>query len=264
MRLILLLCICLPCLADMQVYTIPLKHSPPEELIPALEPMLAPEAYITGHRDTLVVRTSAENIEVLKSLVETLDIAATPVLISVRRGHGSATASTRISINGEWVAENGGVKTHTEKRGNSTTVTTRSTSGIGAGNSEFQVRGLSGRRSYITTGEDVPVTTSTTGPYGRPWPQQDYRSLKRGFFATPRVFGEQVRIDISTEYDQQSQNPEQFKTETLNTSVNGRLGEWIPLGNISQSKNKDETGLTRYHSTDKSASQSLYLKVDKL
>ncbi|SMF22948.1 Type II secretory pathway, component PulD [Alteromonadaceae bacterium Bs31] len=264
--LILLLClVCKLCFADMQIYTIPLKHSPPETLIPALEPLLPDEGSISSHRNKLVVRTTPENVRELRVLVAQLDVADTSLLISMRRGNSGSGGNTQFSVNGEILSNSGSTHTSTQRRGNSITTVTRSSSRIGTGNSEFQVRGLSGRASYISTGEDIPVITTGNGPYGHPWPQSDYRSIKRGFYATPRVFGERVSIEISTEYEQQDKaNNKEFSTEALTTTVSGQLGEWIPLGAISQSSSADSSGLSHYRSTENLSSQTIYLKVEKL
>jgi len=248
--------------AELQVFTLELKHSPPELLVPELEPLLPDGGYISAHNNKIILRTTQDNYSEIVKLAQQLDVPQTPVLISVRRGSNQSNGSVQFSVNGQLVS---GVEhsTRTHTSGNRTTVVTRNTTRVGTDNSEYQIRGLSGRTSFIATGSDVPVTTITTGPYGRPWPQQEYKSLKSGFYATPRVFDQQVTIEISTQHQQHAQEGAQrFNTESINTTVSGRLGEWIPIGNISQNGREKNTGLSHYRSTDDLSSQSYYLKVE--
>jgi type II secretory pathway component GspD/PulD (secretin) len=267
---------CMAAAADMQIYTIPLQNQPPENLTVTLKPLIPEGGYLSSHGNNIIVRTTAENLAELQLLIDQLDQPLAQVMISLRRGNQYNNDSTQFKVNGTLykgtsINNNGSIVINTGGRHNNTntTITTRHTTGAGSGNNNYQVRGLEGRPSYIQTGSEVPITTVSNNGYGWPQVNQDYKAVNQGFYATPRLYGERVTIDISTQHDTVDNSHRQanntvINTESVNTSVSGRLGEWIAIGGFDQNEQSKDTGLTKYRSTNSLSSKTIYLKVEKI
>lgn len=275
--------------AEMQIYTLPLKYQPPEDLIATLKPLIPEGGYLSSHGNNIIVRTNAENLAELQLLLDELDQPLAALMISVRRGNDYGRSNSGISVSGKYSGDNGGIVINPSQSkktsGNivlsststtsTTTVTTHRTSSIGNGNNNYQVRGLEGRPSFIQTGTDVPINNYQIGPYGRIDATQQYKSANQGFYATARVYGERVNIDISAQHDTLNNSPNNSRnntyngnavinTESVNTSVSGRLGEWIAIGGFNQDDNNSNSGLSHYKTTKSLSSQTIYLKVDRI
>lgn len=255
--------------AEMQIHTIPLQHQPPENLSATLTPLIPEGGYLTSHGNNIIVRTTSENLAELQLLIEELDKPLAQLMISVRRGSQFEQSNSQIKVNGKYTTDNGGIVIGDGDNNTKTTITTRRTTGSISGNNNYQVRGIEGRPSYIQAGNEVPITTYQTGAYGRPSINQEYKSVNRGFYATPRLYGDRVNIDISAQHDtvddshSKSTNT-RINTESVNTSVSGRLGEWIAIGSINNNRSDKNTGLTNYRSTDSLSSNTIYLKVERV
>lgn len=257
--------------SEMSLYTIPLQHQPPENITATLKPLIPSGGYLTSHGNNIIVRTTPESLAEIELLIEEIDKPLAQLMISVRRGNQYQGGDTQFKVNGKYITDNGGIVIGGNNSSNTrtTTITTRSTTGIGSGNNSYQVRGLEGRPSYIQAGSDVPITTVQSGPYGRPYVNQEYTSANQGFYATPRLFGERVTIAISTQNDKvdnshRKANGTVINTESISTTVSGRLGEWIAIGGLDNSDNNKATGLTHYRTTKSLSSKTIYLKVERV
>ncbi|EXF45616.1 type II and III secretion system family protein [Pseudomonas sp. BAY1663] len=87
----------------------------------------------------------------------------------------------------------------------------------------------------------------------------------RGFYATATVHGDRVQITISSTRDRLSQNRSGvIDTQSADTRVSGRVGEWISIGGVSENASSQQDGTLRRYSTQGSQDVSMRLKVDVL
>src|SRR5512147_1566393 len=63
---------------------IELRHRTAEQVLPDLRPLLEPGAVLTGQRNHLIVRTSAQNLAEIRRALDALDRPARRLVISVR------------------------------------------------------------------------------------------------------------------------------------------------------------------------------------
>ncbi len=84
----------------------------------------------------------------------------------------------------------------------------------------------------------------------------------KGFYVTPHLHGEKVSLAIYMQHDELKNN--HTSLQRLNTTVSGRLGEWITLGGITQQGTDKETGTNRIYRMKKQNNQTVYLKVDRI
>lgn len=261
---IFLFVVLLPCsaFADMQTYTLPLKYSTPDSVLPSLEPLVPFEGYITSHNNTIVVHTTEENLATLESVLSKMDVPETAIMISVRRGSQEGSVNTQININGQIQTNQGGISTsRNSPSGNYTKTTTRHTRGALGNNSTFSVRGLSGRPSYIQTGSEHLINRNSRYDSNK----QQFKPVVQGFYATPYIYNNTVTIEISTQHDSHNRaHSDTINAESVNTTVNGQVGKWIPIAGIHQGNNSNTNGITNYRSHSGSTNQTVYLKVDVL
>jgi hypothetical protein len=107
--------------------------------------------------------------------------------------------------------------------------------------------------AFISAGNVIPVRS---GPYG----QRELTPVESGFYANARIVGDEVIVDIDQHDDRVQQRS--IATQRLQTQVRGRIGEWIPLGGISDQRNSSDSNYTNYRSSNSSALSDIAIKVD--
>ncbi len=251
-----------PIASGSSVEVIPLQNALPEDLIPSIKPLLDEGDRVTSHNNNLVVRTTPQRLEQIKSLIAQLDIPLKQLLISVRTDEGGShsdyggSIQTTITKGDVTISNSGGKSKTISSPNNHTTVQVHKHYGTRGSDNSQQVRSLEGRPVYISDGRLVPLV-SGGGYYG---PGIEYHDIARGFYATARVHGEHVTLAISRHSD--SQENDGIKTGQIDSTVRGRLGEWVLIGSINQSDTQQNRGLAkRYGTTSKNSSQT-WIKVE--
>jgi len=248
--------------AGLQV--IPLKHRSAEEVIPLVRPMIDNNAVITGSDYKLIVRATPRQIDDIKMLLKEIDRPLQQLIISVRQDrqydgqraqHGIAGSvgndNSRIQFGKP--ARPGGLSAQYQNNDDVLQAHTRQRNSAFDDNISQQVRTISGQPAYISIGQSRPVPEQQTIVRGNQIVQTQsayYHDTATGFYVTPRVHGEQVTLQIST----QRQQPSGYNVASSNitTSVRGKLGKWITLGGSNESSSK--SGSTRFQRRQTSSS----------
>ncbi|HWJ04554.1 MAG TPA: secretin N-terminal domain-containing protein [Steroidobacteraceae bacterium] len=250
---------------------IPLHYRLAEELVPLLQPLLPPGAAVTGTGDVLLVRGDAATLRQVREALATLDRAPRQLLITV----GQATDAARQSsgVRGSATIGTGDVQVGVNQPpgahpGAQVTVHDQATRADVQGTST--VRALEGREVYVSVGESRPVTTTTVigGDRHRPVVSQatDYRDARSGFYATPRVSGDRVTLEISPTQQAfaRSAPAGTVATQTLHTTVSGRLGEWLELGGVADERRDEDSGLVTWGTRSELTRYSAWVKVEEI
>jgi hypothetical protein len=151
----------------------------------------------------------------------------------------------------------GGRRTETK-----TTVRVNDYRGNSTDNGNQAVRVTEGMPAYISTGMTAPIQSYTTGPDGRRYYQQGYVDAVSGFYATTWVNEGVVRISIDQSNNQLK--GETVSTQQLQSQVSGALGEWLPIGVISDTASQQSRGIASRGQSSRSSSTQLYIKVELL
>jgi type II secretory pathway component GspD/PulD (secretin) len=252
---------------EMQV--IELHYRLADEVIPTLQPLLEPGGVITGMDGMLFVRASAANVAQIRQAAALLDRKPRQLLISVGQGtvasvqdtdvRGAATIGSgdvQVGVNRPPIGEPGvavqaGQRT---QRANLHNVSS--------------IRALEGTETYIAIGQSAPVSTTQVVPdWGRPNVVQttEYRSASTGFYATARLSGDRVTLELAPQ-QQRFSGPEARRTvETagLTTQVSGRLGEWIGVGGASESGSSTTSGLLVWGRRSGDSQYTVWVKVEE-
>jgi type II secretory pathway component GspD/PulD (secretin) len=252
---------------EMQI--IELRYRLADEVIPALQPLLEPGGVISGMDGVLFVRASAANVEQIRQAAALLDRKPRQLLISV--GQGSVVNEQDAGVRG--AATIGGddvqVGINRPPAGDSgLAVRARQRTQRANLQNVSSLRTLEGSETYIAVGQSVPVTTTQTTP-GWGWPNvvqtTEYRSASTGFYATARLRGDEVTLDLAPQ-QQRFSGPQArpvIETAGLTTQVSGRLGEWIGVGGATESGNSATSGLLVWGRRSSDSQYTVWVKVEE-
>ncbi|MCF5684976.1 secretin N-terminal domain-containing protein [Pseudomonas sp. PA-1-3F] len=211
------------------------------DLLPVAQNFIGKDGTVSAYGNQLIVNAEPARIEGLRALLGQLDTPAKRLLITVdtneNNQQNSGDSQTRIISYGT-ASRDGGVQ---------------------------QIQASEGVPALIQVGQSVPLTTTQQDSYGRLQNQTQYRNVTQGFYVTASVTGETVHLTISTNRDRMSQErPDVVNVQSTDTTVSGRLGEWIPLAGINRETQADKSSTTRSYSTQGRDDLTLRVKVDTL
>ena len=211
------------------------------DLLPVAQNFIGKDGTVSAYGNQLIVNAEPARIEGLRALLGQLDAPAKRLLITVdtneNNQQNSGDSQTRIISYGT-ASRDGGVQ---------------------------QIQASEGVPALIQVGQSAPLTTTQQDSYGRLQNQTQYRNVTQGFYVTASVTGETVHLAISTNRDRMSQErPDVVNVQSTDTTVSGRLGEWIPLAGINRETQADKSSTTRSYSTQGRDDLTLRVKVDTL
>lgn len=257
-RLSLLLLLLLACGASiaetLEVY--PLSFRRAEEIIPLLEPHLAGRASLSGQGGQLIVRAGPQAQQEVAELLSRLDTAPRSLRIAVRSGAGELRQESGIS-GGDRIGSGGSSGSLRVYRSEDARVE----------NLSQQVRAVEGRPAFIASAVLIPVTDRVV-VIGREQTgvaeQTRFLELSKGFYATARVQGAEVEVEVAAEQAGSDRRGEGLQRHEVVTTIRGRLGEWLPVGRTGEGGSRSERGLI-YRSRDAGGTnRTVWLKVDAL
>ncbi|MBV4481850.1 secretin N-terminal domain-containing protein [Pseudomonas khavaziana] len=226
-------------MADTQVVNLSNRTS--ADLLPVAQNFIGKDGTVSAYGNQLIVNAQPDKVEGLRTLLSQLDTPAKRLLITVDTNEtnqqNSGDSQTR-TISYGTASRDGGVQ---------------------------QIQASEGVPALIQVGQSVPLTTTQQDSYGRLQNQTQYRNVTQGLYVTASVTGETVHLAISTNRDRMSQErPDVVNVQSTDTTVSGRLGEWITLAGINRETQADKSSTTRSYSTQGRDDLTLRVKVDTL
>lgn len=221
---------------------VPLQHRASAELLPAAQAFIGKDGTVSAFENKLIVNASPERIDDLRALLQQLDTAPKRLLISVDNNDSNFQ----------------------DNRGNARVIHYGTSNRDGG---MQQVQASEGQPALIQVGQSIPITSTSTSTdgYGRIQSNTEYRNVTQGFYVTPSLSGDTVRLQISTNNDRISQErADVVKVQSTDTTVTGRLGEWITLAGYNQQSQADRSTSSRSYSTQRGENMTLRVKVDLL
>jgi len=220
---------------------VPLKYHTSADMLPVAQDFIGKDGQVSAYGNQLIVKAEPDKIQALKALLTQLDTAPKRLLITVdtneNNQQNTGDQQTRI-INYSTASRDGGIQ---------------------------QIQASEGAPALIQVGQSVPITSSQTNSYGDYSSQTQYRNVTQGFYVTASVTGDTVHLAISTNRDRMSQErPDVVNVQSTDTTVTGRLGEWITLAGVNRETQADKQGLARSYSTQGRDDMTLRVKVDTL
>jgi hypothetical protein len=239
---------------------ITLKYRTAEQLIPALQPLVAKSGTISGLQNQLIIRTTPANLAELKRLLATLDAMPRQLLITVRQSamHHRDGAQTQTSAGAIDAAR------------------IESTRSLESDRNTQSLQLIEGNRAFIQTGPSVPLSQRQILPAtvngwlrrGNTYPAE-YRDALTGFYVLPRLAGDRVTLEVSPLRDtlsgpDQNLPPGSANVERIATTVAGRLGEWIELGAMAQGVPSPQSAMLGSTRDNSPGNWRILIKVEEI
>lgn len=262
---LIVLLLALPVLAQTtQIRVFELQHRSAAELIDAVGPLVDPQGAVSGTGYTLIVRSSLQNLAELEQAIKALDAPLRQFLITVR--HGARQDAVRHSAAGSGTLRDGNASVTIGGDG-PPRVTVYSTHGNRDERIAQQLRVTEGGWAQIRAGEAVPVPQQsiTQGPGGTTVQQSiEYRDVDTGFEVRPRLAGDD-RVTLSVRPFRQrpaATGGGVIEQQQLETTVTGRLGEWIALGGGVDTRLENRRGILYSTKERDRLTRRVFIRVD--
>ena len=258
---------------------IDLKYRSAEQIVPILKPLLAPGGTISALQNRVIVRTTPQNLAELRKVLDAVDTIPKRLVISVRQeaaGTGLASeaeVSGSIGTNGVRVTVPGshskqGATAEVRKGDNVARARVLSSQSAATDRGVQTVQVLEGNEALIRIGQSVPIRSRSViqTPQGAQISESvEYRDADTGFRVRPRVNGDRVTLEISSRRDSLvDPNSQTFNVQRVDTVVSGRLGEWMEIGGVDQSRVQTDGGTISRRSGSIADDRKVFLKVDQL
>ncbi len=222
-------------LAQDSVEVISLRHRTADQVIPVLQPLLAPGGALTGQYNQLIVRTSPENLAQIRQVLESIDRPQRRLMILVR--FDGARASARSGIQTDARISN---------RASSAEVRVLDSRSASDERVDQRMQVLEGGQAYISTGE-----------------ARIYGEAGTGFAVVPRVSGSNVVLDVATQQDAFTRGGA-IQGQSAVSTVSGRLGEWIELGGASSASTRTESRMLSSRERTATEDRRVWVMVEEL
>lgn len=250
-----------------QLEIIDLQYRLANELIPILAPLLDADGVLTGTDDKLLVRTSPANLEQIREAVARLDRAPRQLVITV--GQGTVRDLDTAGVRGSATIGSGDVQVGVNRPpapGSGAEIAVRSGRQEAQLRNVSSVRALEGYETFIAVGQSVPITsTQVVQGWGGATVQQStsYRDVTTGFYATARLSGDQVTLEISPRQQDYRPASGTVQTRRVVSTVTGRLGEWMELGAVRETDAGSNSGLLVWGQRSGSSVYSAWVRVEE-
>ena len=262
-RILFLLLVCtlisFPVLAE-ELETFQLKGVTLQEIIPLVKPFVGPDGTVTGMHDKLIVRTTSERMVEVRKILQQFDRAPRRLLLQVRDTAPSETETNHIDLSVNKPRLRLG-----EGKDNRLRLKHYSTETQEANLRTLQT--IEGQPTMITSGISRPVTTGRgyiVGPRASEWASYDFQNISSDLYATVRLVGDRVRIEIATQRQAPIAGSPAVSQQATTNVINGRLGVWLPLAGISTRIQQESSGIASRANSETSRESELWVRVELL
>ncbi|NNM69584.1 MAG: hypothetical protein HKM00_06425 [Gallionella sp.] len=261
---------------------ITLKHRSAEEVLPMIRPLLDQDEVANGMNEQLILRTSPRNLAQIKQLLNSIDTAPRRLKISVVQNVDRATLARMNEVSGTVgigsagrisvpdAGNQGGANARLQRSGDKLDARFDSGDTQIQDHKTQQLQVIEGGRAFVRVGLSVPVPQQMV--IQRPWgteviDQTQYQDVSSGFYVSPRIRGNNVMLEISTQNDSIGTMPGLYPGQNVQraaSTLTGRLGEWIALGGMSQEQsNKSGTPNSR-SSSQVNEQRNVFIKAEEI
>ncbi|HEU0219668.1 MAG TPA: secretin N-terminal domain-containing protein [Gallionella sp.] len=261
---------------------IALKHRSAEEVLPVIRPLLDQGDVASGMNYQLILRTSPRNLEQIRRLLESIDIAPRRLKITVMQNVDSETVARLTEVSGNvglsrdarivvpGSGDNSGLNVELGQGQDRLKARVNSTRFIEDERNTQQLQVLEGNRALVRSGQSVPVPQRQV--IQNQWGTQvidstQYQEAGSGFYVLPRISGDRVTLEISAQNDAfvpGSGDQPVMRVQQASSTVSGRLGEWLEVGGLGQQKNHDDSTLSTRGASRTHEQRSVLIKVEEI
>ena len=264
---------------NMRLEVIPLQHRMVDDVIQIIRPLVTPGGTVTGMNNQLIIKTTPSNLAEIKRILKSIDHAPRRLMITVKQNISGNLNIRENTLTGKYGSGDVQISTGHDHSNEGLTVTagdkdshirfrTLDNTSRTDDRNTFKVQALEGRPAFINQGQSIPTNSSTTiiTENGVVVNQStSYHEVRSGFYVLPRLNGDQVTLIATT--DLSSIQPGHHATSNvqgIETTVTGRLGEWMELGGIDQSFRQGNRQNFASSSRRGQEIRSVLIKVDEI
>mgnify|MGYP005811732979 CR=1 FL=1 len=236
--------------AAQEVAVIELKHRFADDVVAVIGPLVEPGGSLTGIDNMLLVRVSAANLAQIRRAVAAIDRAPRQLVITV--GQGTATRGRAADVRGGITVRGDDIHVGVNRPPGAPAgaeVMVGAGSQVANLSNLSSVRTLEGSETLISIGTATPRVAAATG-----------------FYATPRVQGDHVTLEISPRQERLRPGKRGSIVESrgADTIVSGRLGEWIQVGAVQDSASGATAGILVWGRHTEGSEYSAWVKVEEV
>lgn len=256
---------------------IELKHRRAEEILPVIRPLLDKDEMVSGMNYQLILRTSPRNSAQIRRLLERIDTLPRQLKVTVMQNVDSETVARLTEISGSVsvgnnarISVSGGVNTGVEQGGVSARII--STRSLEDDKKTQHLQVLDGNRAWVSSEQNRPVPQRQL--IQQPWGTQVIETTRdshiaSGFYVLPRVSGDRVTLEITTQNDSllSNQHAEAYpgkRMQNTSSTVSGHLGEWINLGGLSQQSDFNNATITTRSTSRLNEQRNVLIRVEEV
>jgi len=265
---------------ELRLEIITLEHSLAVDVAPLVQPFVGPGGSVTGMNDKLIVKAAEANLAEIKRVLAAVDRPPKRLKITVRQDVAGSSLLQEDAVSGRFRAGDVSGRlpdpgTHEGasvglRDGNGNAVRYRAVntrSNDDSRNTHF-VTAMEGRPAFIQTGQSLPYPyqSARTGPYGVVVEEGvDYMNVNSGFYVTPRTHGDSVTLEIAPQLERAAPSGGgAIDTHYAETTVSGRLGEWIPLGGVNEDDSGGGTALLARTRRHDATTYNVWVRVEEM
>ena len=264
---------------NMQLEVIPLQKRMVDDVIQIVRPLVTPGGTVTGMNNQLIIKTTPSNLAEIKQLLKQIDHAPRKLMITVKQDVAGDSQFREDSLSGKYSSGDVQIRNGRDHSTEGLSISAgdkdaniryRTLKGDARADDRntFKIQALEGQPAFISQGQSVPVNSSNTvitenGVVVNR--STDYQDVSSGFYVLPRLNGDQVTLLAATELS--SIKPGRHaaaNVQGLETTVVGRLGEWMELGGIDQSYNREGRRNFSSSSVRGQELRTVFIKVDEI
>jgi len=267
--------------AQLKVEVIPLQHRTVDQVIPIIRPLVVEGGAVTGMNNQLIVKTTPDNLAQIKQVLSNLDTPMRRLMITVRQDVDGNMVRDRATVEGGYNTGNitlgtigpgrrepGAEISAGDDQGNIVRWRGISTDTTRNENNDFRVQTVEGEPAYIKTGLSVPVPNQNAYVTRGGVVVQDsveYRDVTSGFYVIPRLSGHNVTLQVTPSLSRT--HPQQggaYEVQNIETTVQGRLGEWLSVGGVNQSVDQEGASVLANTRRRSGETRTVLIKVDEI
>jgi len=255
-----------------------------KHLIPTLEPLFGKQASFSAQGYRLIVKASPQTIREIKKLLKEIDVPLQNLVISFSNreqvnkklkstsADGHLDISKNHSISSRNPSSDGNIQYSYREDGSRVKIVSTNKRSQYSGNSNYQARTLEGNWVFINTGQQVPYQSydykfkdsNKESGYGRF--TTEFVDVYSGFDAKAYLSGKE-RVVVHIKPHQKNLNRQHAKridVKSMQTTVSGRLGEWIAIGQALNSLGNNDKGISYRTRKSNQDNFQFYIRVNKV
>lgn len=254
--LVLLLCFPVHLLAQ-DIQTEIIYSNRADEIVPLLSALAAPEGSVTSYRDQLIIRAPADKMPAILESLKQIDRPLKNLRISVRRQKNTANSSEALGAQGDIRIQNGQI-------GGRVDITVQKRQAQKNQQDSYSVTAVEGASVQIATGSELPYLTVINSNTQMTAFGQQYVPVQSGMVVTPRLQPD-GRVMLDIRFQQQAPGRQgSIQSESVQSQVRSRLGEWTQLSNIEQSITVTGSGIASQYKQQAQSSTPIEIMVEEL